>query len=414
MPAELRESLREAAAVPSEPLDLDRLLARGRRRRRGRQIGTVAAAFVLLAGVVVASVLAVPTRAPEPPPVTSPIEWAELPAGWSELPAPPEVRQQAATAWTGDQLIMWSGVGPGYSGTLRGNGFILDADTGGWREIAPSPLAARVNPASAWTGHELLVWGGTTPSGTRRFDDGAAYQPATDSWRPLPAAPIDARAPLSVWTGRELVVWGTAERRSDVPRDGAAYDPATGGWRAIAEAPIELTDATAVWTGREMIVLGATLDSMNRADTETAIGAAYDPASDTWRWLPEVGLSPQASTAAWNGEELIAWDYLLQAAAYDPAGDRWRSLPDVPLDTAECYPDSAPVGDQVFGEYCGAMALFGTADGRWRDVARPESAGWGRDPAARGWWFELLVADPVVVLLGQASADGQVVLAYRP
>jgi hypothetical protein len=72
----------------------------------------------------------------------------------------------------------------------------------------------------------------------------------------LPPAPIDARAPLSVWTGRELIVWGTAVRVDVRPRDGAAYNPATDSWRSIADATIELTDATAVWTGSEMIVFG--------------------------------------------------------------------------------------------------------------------------------------------------------------
>jgi hypothetical protein len=62
---------------------------------------------------------------------------------------------------------------------------------------------------------------------------------------------------VSVWTGRELIVWGTAVCVNVRPRDGAAYDPATDSWRSIAEGPIELTDATAVWTGSEMIVFGA-------------------------------------------------------------------------------------------------------------------------------------------------------------
>ncbi len=43
--------------------------------------------------------------------------------------------------------------------------------------------------------------------------DGAGYDPATDTWRPLPDVPIrvfggdDPQLTSAVWTGEELVVW---------------------------------------------------------------------------------------------------------------------------------------------------------------------------------------------------------------
>lgn len=415
MPTDLREVLHEAAAVPGDPLDLERVLVRGRRHRNRRRVGAVAGAFALVAAVA-AGVLVIPgTATDQPRPAgSSPVRFDALPAGWTELPAPPQARHDAATAWTGERLLVWGGTASAESSGARADGFGFDSRTGRWEELAPSPLGPRIGPAAAWTGDELLVWGGGSPAGTRRYADGAGYDPERDAWRELPPAPISGRAPLSVWTGRELIVWGTSQRGNDIPIDGAAYDPATDRWRTIAEGPIALTDATAVWTGQEMVVFGAVLDSYNRADTDSAVGAAYDPATDRWRQLPDSGLSPQASTAAWNGEELIAWDYRLAAAAYDPAADSWRPLPDVPGRTAECWPASAPVGGEVFGEYCGAMVVYDRQAGRWRDVPRAEFAGWGRDPAARGWWFTLVPADPVVVLLGRVGDDAVAAFAYRP
>ena len=93
-------------------------------------------------------------------------------------------------------------------------------------------------------------------------------------------------------------------------------------WRTIADGPIDITDGSAVWTGDEMIVFGAALDGNNHADTPTAIGAAYDPTSDTWRELPPSDLSPQAMTAEWLNGELIAWDYDQASAGIRP--DRRR------------------------------------------------------------------------------------------
>ena len=331
----------------------------------------------------------------------------DLPRGWTTLPEPPEVRYSAATVWTGEHVLVWGGhlVGNYGEEAPQANGFAFDAQTRSWTAMANSPLGPRAHPASAWSGEELLVWGGSDGRVERFFADGAAYDPETDAWRRLPEAPLDARAPLAVWTGDELLVWGTAVRVDPRPRDGAAYDPATDTWRKIAEAPIELTDATAVWTGREMIVFGAALHGGNFPETKTAIAAAYDPASDTWRRLPDSTLSPQASTAAWVGDKLVAWDYGSRTATYDPRADEWSPLPDVPLDSGECTPESAAVGDWILGEYCGQLARYDPETGRWSDLTGTEYVGWSLEPVA---------ADPVALLLGRNAAGRERMLAYRP
>jgi hypothetical protein len=295
---------------------------------------------------------------------------------------------------------------------VTADGFVFDATSRRWDSLPPSPIEARTLAASAWTGSELLVWGGWRGTYGDAFaqgllDDGAAYDPASDTWRPLAPAPIEGRAPLSVWTGRELLVWGTALRVEDRPRDGAAYDPATDTWRVIPEAPIELTDASAVWTGREMIVLGAALCCGNDPETETAIGAAYDPATDTWRRIADAELSPQASTAAWDGSEVIAWDYLNDSAAYDPDEDMWRPLPRVPLDEWECPPESVAVDPSILGDYCGDLVLHEVGVDAWREVSRQDLS---------GWEFEPIPAPPAIVLLAQDQLDPSStrMLVYRP
>jgi N-acetylneuraminic acid mutarotase len=425
MDVDLRDVLRSAAAVPRDTPDLEQLQVRGRRHRRRRRVSAVVSSFVLVgATIAVAATIAppestgpqapaAPTIAPpestEPTVPAEPLPFASLPYGWTGLPAPPQVRHDAAAAWTGDQLLVWGGTVPQYSSAAEASGFVFDTRLGRWQDMADSPLVARVQPASAWTGAELLVWGGRSgePPAALWFEDGAAYDPATGTWRRLPPAPISARAPLFVWTAHELIVWGTVDRWADIPTDGAAYNPVTNSWRPIATAPIELTDATAVWTGREMIVIGAKLSaSNNMSTTATAVAAAYDPAADMWRFLPNPDLSPQASTAAWNGQELIAVDYGSSAAAYDPVTDAWRSLPDAPVSPRECRPQSAAMGRHVLVHLCGGTAVYDHINDSWTDVSTHEYA---------GWWFELIPADPVVVLLGKQVPGGpEVVLAYRP
>ena len=361
-----------------------------------RRLGTAVVAFAVFAAAAVFGWDAFHTDVQPPPPLKAPppvVLAAELPEGWSELPPPPEVRSGSATAWTGSHLLVWGGYVFDGSGNKSpwDDGFTFDAASRTWSRVPDGPLSERSDAAVAWTGEELLIWGGFTgdccePS-EMFLSDGAAYDPVARRWRVLPPAPIAERAPFSVWTGRELVVWGSRGRELYL-RDGAAYDPAADTWRRIADAPWELSDATSIWTGEEMIVFGSSLDGNNRSQTPTAVGLAYDPAQDRWRAIPPSDLSPQAHTAGWPGTgEMIAWDYEHGSAAYDPATDTWRRLGDVPLRFYECYPQSATISNSMFGEFCGALTVFSGAEDRWRRITRDDLRGWLIEPVAAGSAF---------------------------
>jgi hypothetical protein len=437
MPSDIREVLRDAAAQPREPFDVDRARTRVRQRR---QVRAAAGSAVLVLLVTVGSVTLLPRpdpAGPEPgvtapsglaptaaspgpsgaspspsgaspsPPGASPSPLALAPpVGWTRFAPPPEVRHHAATRWTGESLLMWGGAVPKENAVPVADGYAFDPTDSRWTLMPASPLSARADPASAWTGREFLVWGGlSNGQPDAALANGAAYNPKQRSWRTLPPAPIGARAPLSVWTGDEFIVWGTALRLDRPPRDGAAYRPATNSWRRIPDAPIDLSDATAVWTGREMIVFGALLSTSNNASaTRFAIGAAYNPTTNQWRRLPDSSLSPQASTAAWNGREMVAWDYGTVAAAYDPAANTWRALPSPPIRPAECYPRSLGVAGSVVGEFCGAMVVY-DATGRWRDVTEADLARVG---------LEMAPADGFVFAYGVDELARPQLWAYRP
>jgi hypothetical protein len=292
-------------------------------------------------------------------------EAAEIPPGWSTLPAPPFYRSRGAAVWTGSELVYWGGESE-YGDEVHGDGAALDPASGTWRALAPSPLSARSAAAAVWTGEEALFWGG----GHDPTSDGAAYDPVADEWRRLPPAPLGPRTPVgAVWTGTEMIVWGSVSRAASRV-DGAAYDPVADRWRELPPAPFALNEAAAAWTGEELIVYGARLDGNNWSDTEHARGAALDPATGEWRVLPPYPFSPQASTAVWTGQELVVWDYELRAAAYDPAGDEWHPLPDLPLDFSECYPSGAFGEGAVLAWHCGEAALLDLPAGSWRRVER--------------------------------------------
>jgi hypothetical protein len=231
--------------------------------------------------------------------------------------------------------------------------------------------------AAAWTGHELVVWGGQAGDGTRQASgDGAAYDPGADRWEGLPPSPVTARFGTSaVWTGREVLFWGGQAEPDTTFADGAAYDPATRRWRRLPAAPIGArTGHQAVWTGREMIVWGGyarccPIDSV----IHDPAAAAYDPATDRWRRIADVpapwsGDDGSAVTVA-DGDRPLIWRRS-RLAAYDPAADRWAEIPG-----ALPPPQRAPgalTGSSTTGD---PFAVGVTADG--------EVFTWTRGPTGR-------------------------------
>jgi N-acetylneuraminic acid mutarotase len=191
-------------------------------------------------------------------------KWRSLP------PSGLELRTNAVVVWTGKELVVWGGL----SSDLRypvEDGARLDPVTGKWRRIEESFVSPRGRAAAVWSGHEMLVWGGDAGGGV--VGDGTAYDPATNRWRDLPASPLRAKVDAAgVWTGHSFVVIGGAtEQGSGLPVPGpgaAAYDPSTNTWTALPAAPPypapagpafaadQRAEGLAVWTGKSVVLVG--------------------------------------------------------------------------------------------------------------------------------------------------------------
>jgi hypothetical protein len=303
-----------------------------------------------------------------------------------------------------------------------------EADT--WRVIARSPLAKGYGEQGVWTGEEMLVWGGSRLDPqtllAEPMRDGAAYDPRSDSWRPIPPAPIKAGFGYSVtWTGEEMLVWGDPDDgRTTGGNRGAAYDPEADNWRRIPAGPLSPRGGhLSVWTGDELVVWGGHLTRFER-ERYDGEGAAYDPETDSWRRLPDGPLPPgYDAMGAWTGEEVIVLvspmgiqpqDYpkFAHAAAYDPASDTWRKLPRPPFVT-NVSPPSPYLDGRLF-----LLSLNGDVDGgEVNGYGKSYETGGIFDMASEGWlehsdpprrpnqtWLQIALADEVVI-------DG---LAYDP
>jgi hypothetical protein len=193
--------------------------------------------------------------------------------------------------------------------------------TGSWSYIAPSPLNPREAAVSVWTGTEDIIWGGRV--GIQALLDGAAYNPSTDTWRTITPNSWGHPGSHAAWTGSEMVVLAK--------NGGAAYDPASDSWRDLPLRSGNGSFIAPVWTGDELLGIG--VDS-SIDDTEVRLSASSlaDDGS-TWEAGGSVPVSDNVFDAlpdysvVWTGTEAVVWDGVDHGWAYDPASRTWRALP---------------------------------------------------------------------------------------
>lgn len=286
--------------------------------------------------------------------------------------------------WTGTEVLLWGGdeafpsEDDGYAPVDpigRADGGIYDPSADRWRPLPAAPLAGRYDHVAAWTGTEMLVFGGRDAA--RAFGDGAAFDPRTGTWRPLSldGAPSPRSSPGAVWTGRELVVVAGHGSQGEPRDDAFAYDPATNAWRPLGTlAPRDRP--TAVWTGTEVIAWGGTTSPRAPKGERLVDGR--------WRPLASAGAPPVRDQQAvvWADTHLVVWGGLdadgsptVDGARWDPTADAWT-----PMSTTNTHP--RVVQGAVFtGE---VVAVLGGVD--MMDYDEPPGSLGLYNPALDRWW----------------------------
>jgi N-acetylneuraminic acid mutarotase len=241
----------------------------------------------------------------------------------------PSQRSDSVFAWTGTELILWGGYNFFVSGYALGDGARYNPITNTWSTISSlAAPSARFNHAGVWTGTQLIIMGGQAPYvpsvPTVVLDDASSYDPATNGWSPIvmPQSPPTAREHVAtVWTGTEWIIYGGASSYS--PMNGSRFNPASQTWTPLPDGgPAGRTNPSAVWTGSELLVFGGSISSV-----------AYD---DVWKWSPTTNTwtstSPPtrpsarySASAVWTGTEMII--YAGRAAAGTALSDGWRFNP---------------------------------------------------------------------------------------
>jgi len=271
-------------------------------------------------------------------------------------------------AITDDEPLRTTLAGPADHDVERSSN-VLGYDAG-WHELDPGPLSPRGGASLTWTGTELIVLAG------ERHHDGAAYNPATRTWRTIADPPwTDAGVVQAAWAGDRLYVLGPDTQATTSPccqpRRWAVYDPATDEWtereswtsqdpRDAAQVLIQ-PPPTLAWTGTQVLRLD-TLD-------------VYDPASDDWLTMPDPPEDAPIATAGWTGTEVVLAASDTPTQTYDPKTRAWRVTIETPVDGFVAHAAAtAWDGDTlVFADSLGQAAFLDPASGAWSELSSPRA-----------------------------------------
>ncbi len=236
---------------------------------------------------------------------------------------------------------------------------IANRCSSGWVGMVspPSLLVARSKAASVAMGKAVFVWGGLDNDGAA-LDDGAIYDPTTDTWKYLPrdeGHPSARIMATAVWTGaasnKVIVFGGTDASGATVYRDGAVYDVTGNSWTALptSSSISKRSAAYGYWDGTRAVFYGglsgaASVGGADRFDLKTwsssttsgdpgllgfaAIGFdgsviylqggvigstrqdkvfAYTSSTDKWATLSQSLSARTGAFGAWDGTHFLVW-----------------------------------------------------------------------------------------------------------
>ncbi len=366
---------------------VDRHRAAQRRRAvRGWAVGA-AAALALVAGTAVVVTRGGDDRPDRVDPVhvgstttsTAPSATTEpgaddpnaVPGSWepvADVPFTPVSGSNAITAWTGTELLVWQW--PNSTAGPESRFVAYDPAADAWRDLAPPPV--KLVSGGVWTGAELVVGPGvaldTSEDDVAADAYLAAYDPVADTWRVVGDGPIDRNLGSPVaWTGTDLIFSGSSYSRT-APW---AYDPATGTGRELPPVPVTGQTGDRPYGGTWYVAAGdGRLAAVSDANSPVITVSVAGPALDSWEAAPAspVGPGGEGIDAVWSDTELIVVGD--GAAAYDPATRTWRALPDPPGPAAGDDPAPAVLGG--FGgvwngdRFLSAVGVLDPEAGTWQ------------------------------------------------
>jgi N-acetylneuraminic acid mutarotase len=287
---------------------------------------------------------------------------AQMPTSpWKKAAPFPEADEELYGVAANGKLYVMGGWG---DGKARGANYEYDPATDKWTKKQPMPRPAHHAALAAVNG-KIYVFGGFVAPANTAVPVGAAWEPiadayefnpATDSWKPLPPLPGKRGSAIAAEVGGKIYVIGgatTMEGSKDpfftafgparVLGTNEVYDPATNKWESRNPMSVPRNHAfSGVVNGKIYVIGGRTGHGFILSATNTNVVEEYDPVSNMWS-IPKERM-PTARSGGASGTDgrriYVAGGEVTTTAlvgayraveAYDPATNSWTALPSMPM-----------------------------------------------------------------------------------
>lgn len=271
--------------------------------------------------------------------------------GWEALPEPPiGPRDGAAIAWTGEEIVVFGGTTflcPPNAGCLAPSeppltdGAAYEPASGSWRTIADAPIPVSDAPTARLDGD---VYALVTPWTGERRDPSTIllrYRASEEEWRSWDV-PVDAPVSGIVATADALVVYPGSDARNEVPD--LMFDPVEGSWSEVAADPLSPSfDRRYVWDGRALYLFAKDVTPSPGGESGPALVTAARLDDSGWSRLPTADaigfwsvivdddrlVSPRLGCA--DGGDTNGYGRCIPyGAVFDTDSLTWSELPDAP------------------------------------------------------------------------------------
>lgn len=226
--------------------------------------------------------------------------------GWTSMAAPPSnfvARQKFASTEMGGRWFIFGGLDA--AGNVLNDGAIYEPASDSWTVISAntgSP-SGRQLASAVWTGLRVLVVGGTDAASSRALADGAKYDPETNSWLALPDLPVGRVEPLlaNLSSGQVVVSWGGYSASGTPQSGGERYPYSATSWTSLQNGfggPGRLSDVAFASGTSQVWIYGGLSDGTSKSSA----GYYLTTSNYSWSQLTSTG-TPAARYAAFG-----AWD----------------------------------------------------------------------------------------------------------
>lgn len=320
---ELRQALTTLAEPGTPPGGATpRLVAAVERRRRRTTVALAAASVVVVVGIGA-------TLAALPPGGGDRVDEPAADVGrWTTIATSPLApRTYETSVWTGEEMLVFGGndaapcppnadCGGGLATRQFRDGAAYDPDTDSWRRIADTPIEFGVAQALLVGGEVVVV---AQPAGRYEESQTWTYDISRDAWRRGADAP--AYGSLQGLAGDRVVMLGGGEPA------GWLYDPLADRWTALPADPLGDTfDRSLVFDGTDLLLLALPTEG---GDDRTYLFARLDLDTMRWATLPRTPVGMGVSVWFWWKDQLLNPSDDIGGGVWDPATDEWRDVPQV-------------------------------------------------------------------------------------